>query len=51
MNKDLKIINCDFSTGTGKSMKTAIGIVNMEDDYVLKVSWIFRRRGKTRIEK
>ena len=29
-------LNAIFSTGDGKSMKSAIKIVNMEDDYVLK---------------
>jgi hypothetical protein len=30
------LLTAILSTGDGKSMKTAIGIVNMEDDYVLK---------------
>jgi hypothetical protein len=30
------LLSAIFSTGDGKSKKTAIGIVNMEDDYVLK---------------
>jgi Domain of unknown function (DUF4919) len=30
------LLTAIFSTGDGKSMKTAIGIVSMEDDYILK---------------